>query len=180
MNKVLYRVDWDLTSYYYSAQEVLEYACHSFEPELPHHVMQGEDHTIPRVCLSDSVLGCLNSIGMGRLLEDIEYYEKFHKSPYSPICVYKCIVDTEDKGIIVPEDLVHRGLVPDALKNREYWGLHCVRTSEAKVYFIGYESFTYEMPLDFCELNRVPPVATSVKLFNTTSRKVKGFKWKIT
>lgn len=67
----------------------------------------GENDTIPRICFSDSIKGCLQAI---------QYY---HIGDV--ITVYEHDFDENDNALITPKKLKTAGLVGDALTNREYW-----------------------------------------------------------
>jgi hypothetical protein len=101
-----------------------------FVPRIPEHRYVGEDDTIPRICFSDSILGCIKAIP--------DSYDGI----YNRLClqeergipalfsVYSIDEGRLPKDIIrTPEQLQH--LVPDALQTSEYWILN----------------FTLELPL---------------------------------
>lgn len=69
----------------------------------------GENLTIPRICLANSVAHCIQAIQSTPMNDSI-------------ITLYK--VDTkhlDKKCLVTPEQLAGQGLVIDALENREYW-----------------------------------------------------------
>lgn len=83
-------------------------------PRIPESAGEGENKTIARICLADSIEHCMQAIAVGN--RDIRVGAEF--------VVH--MVDTSSLqvgSLITPERLVQRGLVPDALENNEYWYL---------------------------------------------------------
>lgn len=104
-------------------------------PRIPKSAGEGENKTIARICLTDSIEHCMQAIA-------VENRE---------ICVGAEFVvhtvnmsDLQKSSLIVPERLVQSSLVPDALENNEYWYLLPV-LSDRSVYRI--EKFNAEMCL---------------------------------
>lgn len=96
-----------------------------FVPRIPISAGKGENKTIPRICLSDSIDKCIQAIpGLSELTDG-----NIHK-----IRVYKYRVNRGNcDRIISPRTLYNRKLVPDALENNEYWCLKPI-TMDSNIY----------------------------------------------
>lgn len=82
-----------------------------FTPRVPDSAGKTEDKQTPRVCFSPTIRECLQAINATS--QGLEVDTKFR--------VFEA--DLDYKELVKPEELVKRGLVPDALENREYWYL---------------------------------------------------------
>lgn len=116
-------------------------------PSVPYSAAEGEDKTIERVCLADSIAHCFQSIGAS--FRDLHVGVVFE--------VREAAVDPEDELLIKPKQLWQQRLVPDALENQEYWYL-----GELPVvsYQCELENFNYDYGLawscvDACDVRRL-------------------------
>lgn len=84
------------------------------DPYIPYSATEesGEDRTIPRVCLADSIEHCISAIGPAD--------RDLHVGAY--IVVRRVKRSYLDESMIVtPHELYNSGKVPDALENMEHW-----------------------------------------------------------
>jgi hypothetical protein len=82
-------------------------------PSIPNATCDGENKTIKRVCLADSIEHCMQAVSDTRDMRN-------------GAIVFIREVDTNDldnRKLIKPKALKEKGLVPDALVNNEYWYL---------------------------------------------------------
>lgn len=77
--------------------------------------MNGEDESYQRICFSDSITGCINSIG--KILEPCDNTDSVS------IIVWEKEVDLFDEKLISWKKLYDNSLVPDATVTHEYWYL---------------------------------------------------------
>lgn len=99
------------------------YSCdiiEEFIPRIPEFRAEGldENNTIPRICLSDSIEGCLSAVPWGgSRLEDL-----FWEEGSCLIRIYEFdIKDLNLKNLLPPEYLYSSDLVRDSNITREYW-----------------------------------------------------------
>lgn len=119
---------------------------HQFEPRIPLNRADGEDKTIPRICTSTSIEGCI--IGQPSILYEFHDYPQWEgMCPYQHMSslhyllvhgksgllmrVYHFEVSAED--INGPTYLKERHYVPDALETQEHWLL-----ADATPVFVSY------------------------------------------
>lgn len=109
----------------------------TFEPRVPSNRHNEEDSKIGRVCLSDSIEGCLTAVPNGGMrLEEI-----FWEGGSSLIRIYEFdIKDIEYKNIIPPEYLYQKDLVRDANITREHWVVNKSLTP-SKTYLIKLHNY---------------------------------------
>ena len=92
-------------------------------PDIPFCTMADEEKQTERICMSESIEGCLTSIGWNRLERAFqEYFED--NGEYLKVTIL--IFDTENldnKYLISPEELDEKGYVPDAYITKEWWYL---------------------------------------------------------
>lgn len=100
MSIKLYHVSFDLTEPLHK----------EFIPRIPGNSMKEEDETIPRICLSDSIQGCIRSI-CGYPKDD---------SGCACIIVWEHEFQ-EDNALCSWRYLYENNLVPDAAVTHEYW-----------------------------------------------------------
>lgn len=125
--KKLYHVSLDIT--------------HSgvFDSRVPESRMQDEDSVTPRICVSDSIEGCLTASGFGahylgeNLFENNDLLKVF-------------IFDTEKLGltsddVIFPEELYQSGKVDDANLTNEHWVLTSVSIPAEDQYVVKVTGF---------------------------------------
>lgn len=97
-NMILYHVSKGWTELY-----------KEFIPRVPEFRAYDEDNKTERICLSDSIGGCLSAI------PDSLY----HTDEYTKLTIYECDID----DYINYEELYKYGMVPDAYVTHEYWCL---------------------------------------------------------
>lgn len=86
-----------------------------FEPRIPKYMFEFENKTVPRICVSDSIQGCLSAFpDKDALGEDQPRYIKVFE-----INVEELNLTPED--IISPEFLYKSGYLDDALITNEHW-----------------------------------------------------------
>lgn len=93
-----------------------------FVPRIPESRANEENETIPRVCVSDSLEGCFK--GHPDAVVDSEYgnfAQLLLEKGISGLLfrVYHFIVDEAD--VMLPEELLEKGYVPDVLDTNEHW-----------------------------------------------------------
>lgn len=88
------------------------------EPSIPDSAGDGENKTIKRVCLTDSIAHCMQAIAVGN--RDIRVGATL-------IIREVNLKNLNKKLLISPRELKERGLVPDALENNEFWYLGKVK-----------------------------------------------------
>lgn len=101
------------------------------EPSVPESAGSGEDKTIKRICLADSVEHCMQAIAVGN--RDIREGATFILRE----------VDTKDldkKLLIKPKELKEKGLVPDALENNEYWYLGKIKFNRVACKIVEFDA----------------------------------------
>ena len=104
MKKIkLYHVSYDTT-------EPLD---KEFIPKIPQNTATGENESIPRVCLSDSIEGCINAI------ED--NFGNYEDEDRATIIVWESEFSLFDDKLLCWQYLYENDLVPDAALTHEYW-----------------------------------------------------------
>lgn len=99
-----------------------------FIPRIPSSAGKGENKTIPRICMSDSIEKCIQASPIISDLLDGETHI---------IKVYKYRVNKRNADKIVgPKTLFNKKLVPDALENNEFWCLKPI-TMESELYVVN-------------------------------------------
>lgn len=105
-----------------------------FEPRIPSFRMGGEDGTVPRICLSTTVEGCLTAIpGGGK--------ELFHLLENVKSIVKVFVFDTDkmnlkEGDLLDSETLYEEYNVHDAPHTKEFWSLVPLVASESHFVFI--------------------------------------------
>lgn len=99
----LYHVSYDLSS-------KLE---QRFDPRLPSNPMRGENTSIPRVCLSNTIVGCFNA-----MKENLKSRIDNHAAN---MIIWQKRFNLEDPSLVHWRTLYEKGLVPDAALTHEYW-----------------------------------------------------------
>lgn len=95
------------------------------EPRVPGNRLVDEDGVTPRVCVSDSVIGCMSAIKDQMYGYIISQRDSFGKR--EPLYLY-CVRKNAVKLVVTPQELAKNQLVRDALMNSEYWILdECVK-----------------------------------------------------
>ena len=82
------------------------------EPSVPESAGNGENKTIKRICLTDSIEHCMQAIAVcnREIREGATFILREVDTKY-----------LDNKLLIKPKELKENGLVPDALENNEYW-----------------------------------------------------------
>lgn len=94
-----------------------------FSPRIPSEDirMKGEESTIPRICVCDSIEGCLTAVPFG----GANLPEIFVGDINTHSCPIRVFVfdekDILDGNLITPEELYKKDWVRDAYYSREYW-----------------------------------------------------------
>lgn len=114
---------------YHLSTDLNEPRVKTFIPRIP-VVNDYEDTTIPRVCLSDNLIGCIQAIvGYSELLSDKGIFRLYE-------------VETsklQETRIVHPETVFSKYGVGDALENREYWYLDSVTMKSKDYKIISYK-----------------------------------------
>jgi len=106
MNTIkLYHISYDLS-------EPLD---KKFIPKIPSNPATGEDESIPRICLCDSIEGCINAAE-----DKLGNYED---TDIATIIVWEKEFSLLDDKLICWQQLYEDDLVPDAALTHEYWYL---------------------------------------------------------
>lgn len=105
-------------------------------PTIPDSAGTGENKTIKRICLTDSIEHCMKAIAVGN--RDIAIGAKF--------IVREVDIPKNAKALVNPKQLHNNQFVPDALENNEYWYLHTVK---CKVHLCEIIYFDFEHDLAF-------------------------------
>lgn len=133
----------------YRVEKINENIKEEFSPMIPKNVLSGgiEDSTIPRICVSNTIEGCLGSVTWGGY--NIETYLEDNKNT---IRVYEFkLSDINKNNLITPEYLYEKDLVRDAVIHDEYWIIN-QKIIPSKVYnlkinsisIFGREVFSYD------------------------------------
>lgn len=102
----------------------------NFLPRIPYYIMDMEDTTIPRICVSNTIEGCLSAAPWGGLTLDAH--------PLGTL--YRVYVFQTD-NYIKPEILAHKYGVLDAIINKEYWLLDEIKPIDD--FLIDIKEYTY-------------------------------------
>lgn len=100
-----------------------------FYPRVPNERAQFEDGTIPRICVSTSIRGCLKGLGIDGthhhvfLYTPVEYKGKKIKDHIFKPTVDEVpdVVETREKWITCPVKMKYLGIV-DVIPHRSCWG----------------------------------------------------------
>lgn len=105
-----------------------------FYPRVPESANPQEDTITPRICLSESLEGCLSAIG----------HPFYYPGTHELITVWEHDVNLDDG--ITPEFLYDNGLVMDALRTREWWLLRPVTLTGRYMHLTNFETTPYRIP----------------------------------
>ena len=92
-----------------------------FFPDIPHAIMKEENQDIERICLAESVEGCLTSIGWNRLDTTFQDFMDEEREALRVVILKFDINNLDKKYLLSPEELDEKGYVPDAYITREWW-----------------------------------------------------------
>lgn len=120
-----------------------------FFPEIPHAIMKGENQDIERICLSESIEGCLTSIGWKRL--DCAFQDYMNEDVEGlRIVILKFDINKLDKKYLrSPEELDEKKYVPDAYITREWWYELPAKADEVEIKYLydySMENTEYVLP----------------------------------
>lgn len=90
-----------------------------FIPKIPHNTVSGEDESVPRICFSDSIEGCINAVE-----DQLGNYENEDRAT---IIVWEMEFLLPNDKLIGWQKLYEDNLVPDAVFTHEYWFLDKLR-----------------------------------------------------
>ena len=122
MNKVLYNITFNL-------EDTRDYLA----PSIPESACDDEDKTITRVCLSDSVIGCMQAIAVAN--RNVAKGQRF---------ILRAVeVDVDLLCVVTPERV--KSFVPDSLENQEYWSLVPVKFETVALCEIVSFDYDYEL-----------------------------------
>ena len=113
-----------------------------FIPRIPIQTLCNEDTETSRICVADSIEGCLSAMPSGgKSLEDSSFYRRYYYRVYE--------IDTEkygipDEDIYYPEYLYENGLVDDSISTGEHWILNELEVDPADSYLIKLISWDEE------------------------------------
>ncbi len=110
-------------------------------PRVPESCNPPEDTITPRICLSDSVEGCLQAVC---------YDDKELKSG-TQFILHVLDLSAQDTHLIYPIQLKAAGKVPDAEHNHEYW---YTKSIECETYLCELISYEYEHTIVWSALKR--------------------------
>ena len=117
-----------------------------FYPRIPEFRLKNENSEIPRICLSDSIEGCLSAAPWGG--DNIGEVGKLEA-----LRVYEFNVDNYD-NILFPEELVKSKYVPDANITGEHWVLNQNLYPDS-TYYISLIDFEKRVISHFIKLEEV-------------------------
>lgn len=118
-------------------------------PSIPAYTMQDENNDIERICMAETIEGCLTSIGWNRL--DTVFQDEMDEETESlRVVILKFNTDNLDKRFLRnPEELDEKGYVPDAYITREWWYELPAQPDEVEIkYLYNYnmENIEYVLP----------------------------------
>lgn len=111
-----------------------EEAIQEFVPRIPRNRMEGENDSIPRICVSDNLNGCFTATS-NPSYEMYSYQRENSHCPYQQMSHLDILMETNQAGqmyrvyhfdmdeseVVSPGDLHEKGWVPDALETNEHW-----------------------------------------------------------
>lgn len=116
-----------------------------FTPRIPDARAIHEDASIPRICVSASISGCISAVPWGGLQFDEMMIDLGLEVSSYPIKIYE--FDTDDildGNLIPPSDLYKKDWVRDAVINEEYWIVN-QSLKPRKSYFITVTEYIEEV-----------------------------------
>lgn len=101
------------------------------EPTIPDSAGDGENKTIKRICLTDSIEHCMQAIAV----------ENRNIKVGVVIVVRSIDIEKLDRKLLIcPAELKQRGYVPDALENNEFWYLGNIQFEYQKYRIMGFDA----------------------------------------
>ena len=116
-----------------------------FRPKIPMHRLNSEDITTPRICLSSSIISCLNAKA-GK-----NEYIRLSLHDNIPCLIYVYTFECTPRDLLYPSDVIKRG-VPDAELNQEFWLLHSPNQVQEKVFKVLSAKLVYDWRISEIEL----------------------------
>ena len=114
-----------------------------FSPQIPNEIFaleDGEDLTIPRICVSKSIEGCCSAAPWG----GYGFENEFEDSNEIMIRVYEFdSCDIEEQNLITSKELYEKDLVRDSNYTEEYWIIN-QSIKPKKSYLINIKDCDYE------------------------------------
>lgn len=125
---------------YHASYDLSEPLIKMFVPRIPHNSETGEDNTQARICLSDSIEGCINAMESQHSIVSNEQI--------IPIVVWEKEFSFDDPFLRDWKFLYEQGLVPDAALTHEYWYLTSIHMKGSHYKIINYsEAFFHKKEL---------------------------------
>lgn len=128
-----------------------------FQPDIPSAIRKDEDACHVRVCLSDSIEGCLSAVPWGGSHLNYRLMPNANGEEVLPIKVYEFdIAPCDEKHLLLsPQDLWVNDLVRDAVYTNEYWGIRpMIPTNSYIIELIGWAEESEDL-LDYNQHNRL-------------------------
>lgn len=111
-----------------------EGAIQDFIPRIPRNRMNGENDSMPRICVSDNLMGCFTAMS-NPSYEMYSYQRESYHCPYQQMSHMDILMETNQAGqmyrvyhfdmdepeVVTPAELHEKGWVPDALETNEHW-----------------------------------------------------------
>lgn len=108
-----------------------------FEPRIPKSILKDEDETIERICLSNSLNGCLTSAPWGGInFENLSINTIFRVYEFDSN-------DVQEGNLIYPGELYEKDLVIDAEITGEHWVVN-QNLKPTKVYYMKIDNYAEE------------------------------------
>lgn len=114
----------------------------NFEPRIPPKATEKEDVTIPRICVSTSIEGCLSAMPDGGASLGV-FNRNFH-GIYKLFRIDTYALDLVDHTIS-SQELVEKGYVVDAVITEEYWITKGFTVTESAISYISVTYFDREI-----------------------------------
>ena len=138
----------------------LEDICTTLTPKIPYSAGDGEDKSIPRVCLADSLEHCLQALGSA--------HRNLTKGTH--ILIREVEVAENDKCLVNPLVLKQDNKVADALENNEYWYLKPIKCNVRKAEIVNAET-EFTLAWTCIPISKCKEIISKYSNFN-----VKGYK----
>lgn len=111
-----------------------EGAIQEFVPRIPRNRMEGENDSLPRICVSDNLNGCFTATS-NPSYEMYSYQRESSHCPYQQMSHMDILLEKNQSGqmyrvyhfdmdeteVVTPKELHEKGWVPDALETNEHW-----------------------------------------------------------
>lgn len=151
-----------------------------FEPRVPSRRNKSEDGTIPRICTSTSIEGCI--IGHPHILYRFyEYPNERNSCPYEAMSHLHFLLEAGKGGMLLrvyhfevdaqairtPDLLFENGLVNDARESQEHWLME--NSTPASVSYLLLESIkkdeaTGELKFEYSQFDSLDEIGTPIKM----------------